>query len=98
MGLEFSHGQWCDDSEESDWPTATMRSKQFRYMHEETWEWREASHVVRTRFGIRLLHSPDRCQLAVRRIYSVQFKGLGQRNAKILSFKRVFFATSEQSR
>ena len=36
------------------------------------WERREASHVVRTRFGTRLLHSPVRYQSALRRIYSVQ--------------------------
>ena len=88
---KFSHGRWCDNSEECDWPTATMRSKQFRYIWmRKAWEWREASHVVWTRFGTRLLHSPVRCQLALWRIYSVQLKGLGQRNAKILSFKCCF--------
>ena len=51
----FSHGQWCDNSEESDWPTAATRSTQFQYVNE--WEWHEANHVVQTCFGTSLLHS-----------------------------------------
>ena len=35
------------------------------------WEWREASHVVQTRFGARLSHNLIRHQLALCRIYSV---------------------------
>ena len=33
---QFSHSRWCDDSEESDCPTATMPSQQFWYMNEES--------------------------------------------------------------
>ena len=58
MGIDgvgsFPTAGGCDDSEESDWPAATTRSKQFRKLNEQAWEWREASHMVRTRFGTRL--------------------------------------------
>ena len=66
----FSHSRWCDDSEESDWPTAAMHSKLFRSVNE--WEWRKASHVVQTRFGARMLRSLVCHQLILGRIYSVQ--------------------------
>ena len=40
MGIDgvsiFPTGGGCDDSEETDWSTATTRSKQFRYMNEES--------------------------------------------------------------
>ena len=40
MGIDgvgsFPTAGVCDDSEESDWPTATTRSKQFWYMNEES--------------------------------------------------------------
>ena len=40
MGIDgmgsFPTAGGCDDSEESDWPTAATRSKQFRQLNEES--------------------------------------------------------------
>ena len=77
----------CDDSEESDWPVATTRSKQFRELNEQAWEWREASHVVRTRFGTRLsAHYDDVIMTMLASqitsltvVYSIVYSGVNQR-------------------
>ena len=61
--------RWYDSSEDSDWPTATTRSKQSYLCMKKAWE--QASHVVQTRFGARLSHNLIRRQLALRRMYSV---------------------------
>ena len=47
LGL-FSHGQWCDGLEESDWPTWLCIVNNSHIWMKKTWERHKGSHLVQT--------------------------------------------------